>query len=47
MENVPDCDGVPLIDPKDACNVNPGGNDPDAIDQAYGGVPPLAARVAE
>jgi hypothetical protein len=33
MENVPDCDGAPLIDPVGACNANPGDNDPDVIDQ--------------
>jgi hypothetical protein len=27
--------------------VSPGGNDPLATDHAYGGVPPLAARVCE
>jgi hypothetical protein len=33
MENVPDCDGTPSIDPIGAYNANPGGNDPDVIDQ--------------
>ena len=37
--------GVPLIVPA-MDNANPAGNDPEATAQLYGGVPPLAAKVA-
>jgi hypothetical protein len=36
--------GVPLITPAEV-SVNPAGNVPPLIDQAYGGKPPVAARV--
>ena len=37
--------GVPVMAPVDALSVNPAGK-PLAIDQVYGAVPPVAARVA-
>jgi hypothetical protein len=39
--------GVPVIAPLVALSVRPVGRDPLAIDQVYGGVPPLAVSVAE
>ena len=46
MLNVPDAVGVPEITPVPAVRVMPAGSAPLAIDQLYGGVPPVAARVA-
>src|SRR5215813_7135751 len=43
--DVPAAVGVPEITPVLAARVNPAGSVPLAIDQVYGGVPPLAARV--
>lgn len=45
-DEVPDAAGVPEIVPLDA-SVRPAGNVPVAIAHVYGGVPPVAARVAE
>ncbi len=40
--------GVPLIAPVDAFSIKPGGSPPALTDQLlYGGVPPLAVKVAE
>jgi hypothetical protein len=39
--------GVPEITPVPAVSASPAGSAPLAIDHVYGGVPPLAARVAE
>ena len=44
-EKLPACAGIPPIWPDEANNT-PVGNDPEAIDQLYGGVPPVAASVA-
>lgn len=41
------CDGVPAIAPDVAARVRPGGSCPEGMDQVYGGVPPVAVRVAE
>jgi hypothetical protein len=38
--------GVPSMDP-DGISVSPPGKDPEAIDQEYGGVPPLAVNTSE
>ena len=38
--------GVPLITPA-TDNVKPAGNAPDATDQEYGGVPPVAAKACK
>src|SRR5262249_8626573 len=43
---VPAVVGVPEITPVAAVRVSPAGNVPLAIDQVYGGVPPVAASVA-
>jgi hypothetical protein len=43
--DVPVAVGVPEITPV-AVRVSPAGSVPLAIDQEYGGVPPVAARVA-
>jgi hypothetical protein len=45
-EALPACAGIPLIWPDEANNI-PVGNDPEAIDQLYGGVPPLADKDVE
>jgi len=42
----PDCVGVPLICPEDAARLKPGGKEPEATLQLYGGVPPAAVNVA-
>jgi len=42
---VPDAEGVPAMLAPDS--VNPAGRLPEAIDQVYGAVPPLADRVWE
>lgn len=39
--------GVPEITPVEGLSESPGGKAPDEIDQVYGVVPPLAARVRE
>ena len=39
--------GVPVIAPVEAVSPKPGGNAPTVMDQEYGGVPPIACRVAE
>src|SRR5215475_7228497 len=44
---VPVAVGVPEIAPELAASVSPVGSAPLAIDHVYGGVPPVAARVAE
>ena len=44
-DTVPDVVGVPEITPVDATRLNPGGNEPELIDQVYGVVPPLACSV--
>jgi hypothetical protein len=44
---VPAVVGVPVIAPVLALSVRFGGRDPLEIDQVYGDVPPVAARVAE
>ena len=44
---VPVAVGVPEITPVAALSNRPGGKEPEAIDQLYGGVPPLAASVCE
>jgi hypothetical protein len=43
---VPDPVGVPEIAPLLAVSMSPAGKDPEAIDQVYGVVPPVAASVA-
>src|SRR4051812_14835352 len=43
---VPEPVGVPEIAPVDADNESPTGRVPDVIDQLYGDVPPVAAKVA-
>ncbi len=43
---VPVVVGVPEITPVPAARVSPAGNVPLATDQVYGGVPPVAVRVA-
>jgi hypothetical protein len=43
---VPVAVGVPEITPVLAASVNPEGRTPEASDQPYGGVPPVAASVA-
>jgi hypothetical protein len=43
---VPVVVGVPEITPVAGARVSPAGNVPLAIDQEYGGVPPVAVRVA-
>lgn len=43
--DVPLAVGVPEITPVPAARVSPAGKLPDAIDHAYPGVPPLAAKV--
>jgi hypothetical protein len=45
--NVPAVVGVPEMVPVELSMVSPGGSDPLAIDQLYGGVPPVTATVAE
>ena len=45
--NVPATVGVPEMTPVSLLSVSPVGSDPLAIDQVYGKVPPLAAKVAE
>src|SRR5262249_12498645 len=45
--DVPLAVGVPEITPELGASVNPAGSAPLAIAHVYGGVPPLAARVAE
>jgi hypothetical protein len=45
-EEVPVVVGVPLIAPE-MLSVRPAGKEPELIDQVYGEVPPLAAKVAE
>ena len=45
-EEVPAAVGVPLITPL-PLSVKTAGNEPEATDQLYGVVPPLAASVAE
>ena len=42
---VPTVVGVPVMAPVDAFRVRPVGRAPTEIDQVYGAVPPLAARV--
>ena len=44
---LPETVGVPEIIPVDPARVSPAGRDPVEIDQLYGVVPPVAARVAE
>jgi hypothetical protein len=44
--NEPSAEGVPLSTPLDE-RFNPGGNEPDASDQVYGAVPPVAVKVWE
>jgi hypothetical protein len=44
--NVPSAAGVPLITPLDE-RLSPPGKDPEANDQVYGAVPPVAAKVRE
>jgi hypothetical protein len=44
--NVPLVVGFPEITPEPDSD-SPGGRAPDVTDHVYGGVPPLAARVAE
>src|SRR5262245_33456827 len=44
---VPVAGGVPEITPVLAASVSPAGSAPLAIDHVYGGVPPVAASVAE
>ena len=43
---VPEAVGVPEIAPVDAFKLKPGGREEAVIDQVYGVVPPVAARVA-
>jgi hypothetical protein len=43
---VPVAVGVPEITPVVGVSANPAGNVPERMDQVYGVVPPLAARVA-
>ena len=43
---IPACDATPLMFPF-AASTSPFGSEPDAILHIYGGVPPVAARVAE
>jgi hypothetical protein len=43
---VPEAVGVPEIKPVEAFKLRPGGKEEEVIDQAYGVVPPLAARLA-
>jgi hypothetical protein len=42
---VPAVDGVPEITPVPGVSVSPAGSVPLAIDQVYGGVPPVAVSV--
>ena len=44
--NVPEVVGVPVMAPVEAAKLNPGGNEPALMLQAYGVSPTLAARVA-
>lgn len=44
---VPTVVGVPEITPVAVLSDNPGGREPEEIDQVYGGVPPLAESVCE
>jgi hypothetical protein len=45
--NVPAAVGVPEITPVLAMSDRPGGKEPEAIAQLYGGVPPLAVSIPE
>jgi hypothetical protein len=45
-EELPDCDGVPVIAP-DGESTKPVGSDPDATDQVYGAMPPVAINDVE
>jgi hypothetical protein len=41
---VPAVVGVPVMAPVEVFSVNPGGSDPDVIENVYGGTPPLAVN---
>jgi hypothetical protein len=46
-EVVPTAVAAPLIKPVEPFSTNPAGSAPDVMDQAYGGLPPEAPKVAE